>query len=211
MRDQLQQRFLSYPHPNANHVSVVPSSDPQLVVVRGLLLDQQQRWETGGAASVLATRVARASYGFVVKELYSPERHYDEEVRVDAFDRTQRWALHQIQWLIRKGDVVNPNVPVVKSFEIRLGPGETTRAWDSQIVISQNEASFLPRSMKHGEIVVRAGPMRHAQILTGRGSRRDQALRRAEQSCRCAAASARPEEQARHLLQRWVHLLPLPV
>jgi hypothetical protein len=151
VRDQLQQRFLSYPHPNASRVAVIPCNEPQLVVVRGLLLDQQQKWETGGTASVLATRIARASYGVVVQEVYAPQRHYNEDIRTDTYDTTQKWAVNQIQWLIRKGDVINPNLPLVKSFEIRLGPGDTTRSWDSEIVVSQNEPSFLPRSLKHGE------------------------------------------------------------
>ncbi|KAK4228838.1 hypothetical protein QBC38DRAFT_135987 [Podospora fimiseda] len=148
VRDRLQQRFLSFPHPNASNVAVIPCNDPQLVVVRGLLLDRQQKWQTGGVASVLATRIARASYGVVVQEIYSPAHHFNEDVVTDPFDSSQKWAVNQIQWLIRKGDVVNPNIPLVKSFEIRLAAGDTTRSWDSQIVISQNEPSFLPRSLK---------------------------------------------------------------
>ncbi|KAK3994857.1 hypothetical protein QBC44DRAFT_35101 [Cladorrhinum sp. PSN332] len=148
VRERLQQRFLSFPHPNASNVAVIPCNDPQLVVVRGLLLDRQQKWQTGGVASVLATRIARASYGVVVQEIYSPAHHFNEDIVTDPFDSSQKWAVNQIQWLIRKGDVVNPNVPLVKSFEIRLAAGDTTRSWDSQIVISQNEPSFLPKSLK---------------------------------------------------------------
>ncbi|KAK4163210.1 hypothetical protein QBC43DRAFT_68290 [Cladorrhinum sp. PSN259] len=148
VRDRLQQRFLSFPHPNASNVAVIPCNDPQLVVVRGLLLDRQQKWQTGGTTSVLATRIARASYGVVVQEIYSPAHHFNEDIVTDPFDSSQKWAVNQIQWLIRKGDVVNPNIPLVKSFEIRLAAGDTTRSWDSQIVISQNEPSFLPRSLK---------------------------------------------------------------
>jgi len=150
VRDQLQQRFLSYPHPNASRVAVIPCSDPQLVVVRGLLLDRQQRWQTGGTTSVLATRVARASYGVIVRQVYSSDLHFGEDVQADTFDKKKRWAINQIQWLIRKGDVVDPNVPLVKSFEISLAEGELTRSWDARVVMSHNEPSFLPRSMKQG-------------------------------------------------------------
>ena len=97
---------------------------------------------------MLATRIARASYGVVVQEVYSPNLHFNEDIVTDQFDSSQKWAINQIQWLIQKGQVVNPNVPLVKSFEIRLGAGDTTRSWDSQIVISQNEPSFLPKSLK---------------------------------------------------------------
>jgi hypothetical protein len=151
VRDSLQQRFMVFPHPNAKAVRVVPCSDPQLVVVRGLLLDQQQKWETGGSASVLASRIARASYGVLIREEYSPAVHFNEDIHVDDYDANQKWAVNQIEWLIRKGDVVNPNQPLVKSFRIRLGPGETTRSWDSQIIISHNEPNFLPRSLKQSE------------------------------------------------------------
>lgn len=80
---------------------MIPCPDPQLVVVRGLLLDQQQKMQTG-SLSVLATRVARASYGVVVKELYSADRHFDEEMQQDPFNTKKTWAINQIQWLIKK-------------------------------------------------------------------------------------------------------------
>ncbi|KAK3349838.1 hypothetical protein B0T25DRAFT_250121 [Lasiosphaeria hispida] len=148
VREQLEQRFLNYPHPNASRVAVIPCNDPQLVVVRGLLLDRQQRWETGGTTSVLATRVARASYGVVVQEAYSPALHFNEDIAADVHDSRLKWAINQIQWLIRKGDAVNPNIPLVKSFEIRLAAEDSARSWDSEVVISHNEPSFLPKSLK---------------------------------------------------------------
>jgi hypothetical protein len=70
VRDCLQQRFMNFPHPNAHRVAILPCQDPQLVVVRGLLLDRQQKMETGNL-SVLSTRIARASYGVVVQEVYT--------------------------------------------------------------------------------------------------------------------------------------------
>ena len=151
VRDQLQQRFINYPHPNASRVAVIPCNDPQLVVVRGLLLDRQQKWQTGGIASVLAARVARASYGIIVREAYMPEIHINEEVRDDQYEPGKKWAMNQIEWLIRKGDTINPNVPLVKSFQIRLAGGDLTRAWDTRIIISHNDPGFLPRSMKQGD------------------------------------------------------------
>jgi len=101
IRERMQRQLMAVPHPNATHAAVVPCQDPQLVVVRGLLLDHQQRMETGNL-SVLATRVARASYGVVVKEAYSPAQDFNEDVVEDPFDSKKRWAINQIQWLIRK-------------------------------------------------------------------------------------------------------------
>jgi hypothetical protein len=101
VRERLQQNCMAICHPNARQVAVIPCQDPQLVVVRGLLLDCQQKMETGSVA-VLSSRIARASYGVVVQEVYSPQIHFNEEVRQDAFNSQQKWAVNQIQWLIRK-------------------------------------------------------------------------------------------------------------
>ncbi|KAF7554373.1 hypothetical protein G7Z17_g2975 [Cylindrodendrum hubeiense] len=147
VREAIQQQLMACNHPNARQVVVIPCQEPQLVVVRGLLFDQQQKIETGNMA-VLASRIARASYGVVIREPYKPSIHFDEEIVHDHLNPKQKWALNQIQWLIRKGDVVNPSSPVAKTFEIQLGPEDTTRSWDAIIVVSQNEPSFLPRSLK---------------------------------------------------------------
>ncbi|TDZ35296.1 hypothetical protein C8035_v009826 [Colletotrichum spinosum] len=151
VRGSLQHQFRNYAHQNATQISVVPCQDPQLVVVRGLVLDHQQRMETG-RLSVLATRIARASYGVVIKEIYSPQEHFDEEIRNDTFDPKKRWAINQIRWLIRKGDNVDPNNPLLHSLAITLSPGETRRLWDANIVISHNEPSSLPKSLRHAGV-----------------------------------------------------------
>ncbi|PQK13650.1 hypothetical protein BB8028_0004g05810 [Beauveria bassiana] len=151
VRQSIQQHLVSFPHPNATNAVVVPCQDPQLVVVRGLLLDHQQRMETGNL-SVLSTRVARASYGIVMKEAYSPAKHFDEEVIRDRFDPRQRWAVNQVKWMIRKGDLVDPNKPLINEFEFHLAERDTTRIWTAEVVISPNEPSFLPTSLKQAGV-----------------------------------------------------------
>lgn len=173
VRDKIQQQLITYPHMNAMRVAVVPCHDPQLVVVRGLLLDHQQRMDTGNVP-VLAARIARSSYGIIVREMYSPASHFDEDVVQDQWNPKKKWAVNQIQWIIKKvskhhelllvclpllnfsskGDVIDPNIPLVKSFEYRLGPDDTTRCWNADIVVSQNEPSFLPKSLKHGAFFI---------------------------------------------------------
>lgn len=101
VRQSIQQQLTDFPHPNASHAIVIPCQDPQLVVVRGLLLDHQQRMETG-QLSVLATRVARASYGVRVMQVYSSTRHFDEDVIRDPLNPKKLWAMNQIEWIIRK-------------------------------------------------------------------------------------------------------------
>ncbi|EGX90490.1 Hsp70 family chaperone [Cordyceps militaris CM01] len=151
VRQRLQQQLTSFPHPNATNAVVIPCQDPQLVVVRGLLLDHQQRTDMGNL-SVLATRVARASYGVIVKEVYSPAKHFDQDVVQDPFDASKRWAVDQVQWMIRKGDTVNPNDPLIRKFEFHLAERDTTRSWNADIVISHNEPSFLPSSLKQAGV-----------------------------------------------------------
>ncbi|KXX80591.1 Chaperone protein HscA [Madurella mycetomatis] len=148
VRDQLQQRFASFSHPNSNPVEVIRCSDPQLVVVRGLLLDRQQKAQTGGTASVLAARVARASYGVIVRQPYLPGIHLNEDIVPDLYETNKKWAMNQIEWLIKKGDVIYPNAPLAKLFQVRLAAGELTRAWDTEVVTSHSEPSLLPKSMK---------------------------------------------------------------
>ncbi|KAM4066815.1 Hsp70 family chaperone [Hirsutella rhossiliensis] len=149
VRDRIQQHLISFPYPNAPRADVIPCQDPQLVVVRGLLLDQQRRPETG-QLSVLATRVARASYGVVVQVPYTRASHPHEEVVKDEFNK--RWAVNQIQWVIRKGESINPSNPLVKTFEIRLAEQDLERSWDADIVISHNDKWSLPHSMKQGGV-----------------------------------------------------------
>ncbi|KAM5373928.1 hypothetical protein ACJZ2D_006757 [Fusarium nematophilum] len=138
-------------HPNARNVIVIPSRFPQITVVRGLLQDHKQRMETGNKP-VLATYIARASYGVVVRELYNPERHFNEQIEQDEHNPSERWAINQIQWVIRKGDSVDPNEPLVKQFAIRLNPGQTTRSLNSHIVISRSEPDVLPRSLRQASV-----------------------------------------------------------
>ncbi|KAK3379142.1 hypothetical protein B0T24DRAFT_568926 [Lasiosphaeria ovina] len=147
VRARLGDHFRTFPHPNASGVAVIPCHDPQLVVSRSL-------GGGGGAGrSVLATRIARASYGVIVKEVYSEVRHLGEPMAADPYEPEKRWALSQIDWLIRKGDVVNPSVPLVKSFEIRLNADDATRAWNAEIAISHKDPALLPTSMKQGGAV----------------------------------------------------------
>lgn len=100
MRDRLQEELTQNPHPAATHIKIVQAPDPQLVVVKGLILDRLQKIETG-TRSVVVTRKARASYGVMCKMQYSPEIHFQEELSRDPLDG-QTYAMSQIDWLIKK-------------------------------------------------------------------------------------------------------------
>ncbi|VUC31020.1 unnamed protein product [Clonostachys rosea] len=148
IREEIQRQLALQQHPNAGAVVIVPCQEPQLVVVRGLLLEQQQKIATGAPAGVLTSRIARASYGVVIKVPFSPTYHDEEDASPDPYDPRQIWALRQIQWLIRKGDTVQPNSAFTKTFEIRLGSDETTRSWDSAFITSNLPADKLPTALR---------------------------------------------------------------
>lgn len=100
MRDRLQEELTAHPHPGAREIKIISATDPQLVVVRGLLLDRLQKLESG-TKPVIVTRKARASYGVMCKMKYSPDIHFQEELKKDPLDG-QTYAMSQIDWLIKK-------------------------------------------------------------------------------------------------------------
>lgn len=100
VRDCLQEDLETRPHPNAAEIKIISATDPQLVVVKGLLLDRLQKLESG-SKPVLATRKARASYGVMCKIKYNPEIHFQEELKKDPLDG-ETYAMSQIDWLIKK-------------------------------------------------------------------------------------------------------------
>ncbi|KAF0642283.1 hypothetical protein FPSE5266_04016 [Fusarium pseudograminearum] len=160
---QLREHFVQFRHPNCQKVRVIVSKNPQTTVVRGLLEDQKQKRETGNKP-VLATYIARMSYGIVIREPYNPMRHVGEQLETDEFDSAQRWAVNQIEWFIRKGDNIDPTMPIMKPFSKRLSPGLTTASVTVQVVSSRNESSVLPQSL------LKAGVKRICQVectLTG--------------------------------------------
>lgn len=100
VRERLQEDLLANPHPNATHIKIISAADPQLVVVKGLLLDRLQKLDSG-SKPVLVTRKARASYGMVCKTKYNPNIHFQEELKKDPLDG-HTYAMSQIDWLIKK-------------------------------------------------------------------------------------------------------------
>jgi len=151
VQNKLQEHFETSRHPNAGQVTILRAQEPQLVVVRGLLEERKQKMRSGNL-SVLASRVARASYGVVIKEKYDAKNkgHFDADRAVDPQDGTE-YAVNQIQWLIKKGDTVTPGHPLIKSLIKTLAANDTRRAWDTDFVVSYNKESFLPASLRHGE------------------------------------------------------------
>lgn len=112
-------------------------ADPQLVVVKGLLLERKD--------SILRTRVARASYGVVIEQPYSKRNHFSQGIRLDPLNQ-KKYVTDQIEWLVKRGD----RIPANKVFSVtieRRAALEDTRQWTEHIVWSENGENWLPRNM----------------------------------------------------------------
>ncbi|XDG00407.1 hypothetical protein ABKA04_000022 [Annulohypoxylon sp. FPYF3050] len=116
-------------HPYAHQVKVLQAPDPQLVVVKGLLLDRLQKLDSGLAPVI-----------------YNPAIHLDEEIKTDAYDGEQ-YAMSQIDWLIKKGDPVYSNAPITTTYTKKVDPKDPNRTWESVVMISDLDPHLLPHSM----------------------------------------------------------------
>ncbi|KAI6087243.1 hypothetical protein F4821DRAFT_236722 [Hypoxylon rubiginosum] len=145
VRDRIQSEMMITPHPNAHQVKVLQTPNPQLVVVKGLLLDRLQKLES--PTPVIINRIARASYGVVCKTRYNPAIHFDEDIRTDPYDGEQ-YAIGQIDWIIRKGDSINTSAPIISRFNKKVDPKDSNRTWDSIIVISGLDRDLLPSNTR---------------------------------------------------------------
>lgn len=81
-------------------INIIRSQEPRLSVVKGLVMDRKQRLISGTAA--LKTRIARSSYGVLCRQIYNPNIHVGADVEVDIYNKNQRWATNQIDWIIKK-------------------------------------------------------------------------------------------------------------
>ncbi|OTB11872.1 hypothetical protein K445DRAFT_26131 [Daldinia sp. EC12] len=145
IRDRIQHEMMISLYPHAHQVKVLQAPDPQLVVVKGLLLDRLQNLESG-LAPVIVSRVARASYGLVCKTKYNPEIHLDEDIKTDCYDG-EKYAMGQIDWIIRKGESISTNTPISTTYTKKVDPKDSNRSWDSIVVISDLDPFLLPRSV----------------------------------------------------------------
>ncbi|KAF4625520.1 hypothetical protein G7Y89_g12649 [Cudoniella acicularis] len=125
-------------------MSIVRSQEPRLSVVKGLVMDRKQKLILGTAA--LKSRIARASYGVACRQIYDPIRHPGATIEYDAYTK-KRWAINQIDWLIKKGDMIDTNTAKEKPFSKKIRPGDPSRQWDTQIIISHNDRDKLPRNL----------------------------------------------------------------
>ncbi|KAH0828262.1 hypothetical protein AYO21_03817 [Fonsecaea monophora] len=119
---------------------VVQLPDPQLAVVRGLLMSRAHQLAVdrlgAGSRPVLRARVARISYGIVYNQLFNPHMHRDQNIFRDETDR-RVYARDQIKWLVVAGTSLDDDknlieIPMVHAVSM-MKPIET---WSHAIVMA---------------------------------------------------------------------------
>ncbi|KLU92198.1 hypothetical protein MAPG_11144 [Magnaporthiopsis poae ATCC 64411] len=142
---ELEKAFRDDPHERAKGAALICAKDPQLVVVRGLLLNRQHDLRRG--KPVLTTRNARASYGIVVNALFDPERHALEDMEPDPISPKKKWARGQIAWLVKKGEKLDPSKPPVCQFTMPI-LREDSYEWTFEMVQYDGDVETLPSNVK---------------------------------------------------------------
>ncbi|KAK0671434.1 hypothetical protein QBC41DRAFT_344684 [Cercophora samala] len=133
VEEYVQNQLLTRPVLKGTRVHM--SAEPQLVIVKGLLLEQTN--------SILRTRIARANYGLITSSRYSKKNadHFGQAIRCDIFDG-KSYVDDQIRWIVKRGEKIANgqmlSAPVVR----RAGLTEPLR-WTETIVLSDTNVTQL--------------------------------------------------------------------
>jgi hypothetical protein len=116
VKTEIQAHYLANRPLNGPNMLILKSHEPRLAVVKGLVIDRRQKLISG--AATLKTRMyvysnsftsctqekhrARASYGVLCRVPYDPAIHIGAKTEPDLFNKKLKWALMQIDWLIKK-------------------------------------------------------------------------------------------------------------
>ena len=84
---------------NAPHLKILAAPEPQLAVVKGLVMDRSQALQHGQA--IYTGRCSRVSYGILIKQQYDEQKHVGERFVKDP-TTGEKWVENQIDWLIKE-------------------------------------------------------------------------------------------------------------
>lgn len=84
---------------NTNNLEILTAAEPQLAVVKGLVMDRSQALHRG--VVVYTGKCCRVSYGAICRLPYDSKLHYGEPTIRDQFTK-ELWVEDQIDWLIRE-------------------------------------------------------------------------------------------------------------
>ncbi|OCK81384.1 hypothetical protein K432DRAFT_434183 [Lepidopterella palustris CBS 459.81] len=141
LQQRLRARYSSgnAPFANAQSLQVRVAPDPQLVVCKGI--------------SILEWRCSRASYGTMCKVLYNPQnpQHFGQRTERDTLDG-KLYITDAIDWLIKKGEPVSINYPIVRNFRRKCSPATAyhpnpSRVFPTAVVSCDLDKELLPLVM----------------------------------------------------------------
>ncbi|KAM0153037.1 hypothetical protein ACHAPG_007283 [Botrytis cinerea] len=150
---RIRSKFSNNMDPTASSIEVLLSDEPQLSVCRGLVLDRLQKIKEN--RHVLAGRVCSKSYGVVCGKKFDKKNpdhisgpfyknKITGEIMVDK----------QIQWLIKKGQLIDPDVPIFYPFLRHLDEKSKINPlrWMEMITISDSDCP--PSRLDHADCKV---------------------------------------------------------
>ncbi|THC90325.1 hypothetical protein EYZ11_010204 [Aspergillus tanneri] len=126
-------------------MQVLLADEPQLVVVHGLVLDRIQQIRYG--VVTFGSRCSPVSYGIICDQIYDPEKHIGESVRLDSRDK-QMYAVDQVDWLVIQVGHPIPNTGFTKEFQYKADPGRESEPQKVHVVMSILPPDKLPKSMR---------------------------------------------------------------
>jgi len=125
----------------SNGIELVLAAEPQLAVVKGIVVDRLQRVSHGQSA--LSTRCCRASYGIVCRQPYDKGRHKGQPPIKDPING-EKYVEDQINWLVKQGEVLPVDRPIQHDFYRILAPDAQRGVWRDKIAMSKVPAHLLP-------------------------------------------------------------------
>jgi len=144
MKERYEAGGSSLAPPNARDMSVLLSDMPQLAVVHGLVRARIQKAKMG--VNVFSKKCCPISVGVLCRKKYNEKEHQGEDVGLDPFDK-KRWAERQIQWIIKKGDVVHADWGREHKYRHKIEMGREQEPQRTKIVTSTSGRNTLPKSL----------------------------------------------------------------
>ncbi|KAH0543032.1 hypothetical protein FGG08_002640 [Glutinoglossum americanum] len=134
--------------PSFASLTVLTEQHSPLAVCKGLVLDRMQRICHG--TSVFRTRSCRSSYGILFNDRYNKDKHA-AQTPVECPLNGKLYVTNQIDWFIRKGEVIREDVPITREYKKRIGFKDPDKAWEDTIVMSNLPSDCLPQYLGQGD------------------------------------------------------------
>jgi hypothetical protein len=100
--------------------------------------------------SVLCKRRCRVSYGVLCSERYNKNLHRDQTPIKSPLDG-KYYVTNQIDWFIRKGELVTEDIPITRQCSRVIGCGSPERGWCDTVVMSRLPSDCLPHVLGRGD------------------------------------------------------------